>query len=105
MRVYVSTKAKGTSMSHAETLHIGASALGTSVANLLIANSARRREERLQAEADANSVASVRRLAAMLAAAQRENAALRVREAALQEEVDGLRFDLGRTQAALRRLL
>ena len=92
-------------MSHAETLHIGASALGTSVANLLIANSARRREERLQAEADANSVASVRRLAAMLAAAQRENAALRVREAALQEEVDGLRFDLGRTQAALRRLL
>lgn len=90
---------------HAETLHIGASALGTSVANLLVANSQRRREERLQAEAEANSVQSVRRLAAMLAAAQRDNAALRAREAALQEEIDGLRFDLGRTQAALRRLL
>lgn len=90
---------------HAETLHIGAAALGTSVTNLIMANSARRREERAQAQADANSVASVRRLAAMLAAAQRENAALRVREAALQEEVDGLKFDLGRTQAALRRLL
>lgn len=90
---------------HAETLHIGASALGTSVANLLIANSARRREERLQAEADANSVASVRRLAQMLRQAQNELAASRAREAAMQEEIDGLRFDLGRTQAALRRLL
>lgn len=92
-------------MSHAENLHIGAAALGTSVTNLIMANSARRREERLQAEADANSVASVRRLAAMLAAAQRENAALRLERTALQEEVDGLKFDLGRTQAALRRLL
>lgn len=90
---------------HAENLHIGASMLGTSLANAIVANNERRRQERLQAEADANSVASVRRLAAMLAAAQRENAALRAREAALQEEVDGLRFDLGRTQAALRRLL
>ena len=90
---------------HAETLHLGASALGTSVANLLIANSARRREERLQAQADANSVQSVRRLASMLAAAQREIAASHAREAAMQEEIDGLKFDLGRTQAALRRML
>lgn len=92
-------------MSHAENLHIGAAALGTSVANLLVANSVRRRVERLEAQAEANSVASVRRLAQMLAAAQRENAALRAGKAALQEEIDGLRFDLGRTQAALRRLL
>ena len=92
-------------MSHAENLHIGAAALGTSVTNLIMANSARRREERLQAEAEANSVQSVRRLAAMLAAAQREIAASRARETAMQEEIDGLRFDLGRTQAALRRML
>ena len=90
---------------HAENLHIGASMLGTSLANAIVANNERRRQERLQAEAEANSVASVRRLAAMLAAAQRENAALRGEKAALQEEIDGLRFDLGRTQAALRRLL
>lgn len=90
---------------HAETLHIGASALGTSVANLLVANSVRRREERLQAQAEANSVASVRRLAAILAAAQNELAACRRREAALAEEIDGLRFDLRRTQAALSRAL
>ena len=90
---------------HAENLHIGASMLGTSLANAIVANNERRRQERLQAEAEANSVASVRRLAAMWAAAQRENAALRGEKAALQEEIDGLRFDLGRTQAALRRLL
>lgn len=90
---------------HAFNLHVGASVLGNSLANAIVQNTARRREERLQAEAEANSVQSVRRLAAMLAAAQRENAALRAREAALQEEIDGLRFDLGRTQAALRRML
>lgn len=90
---------------HAENLHIGASMLGTSLANAIVANNIRRREEAAQAQAEANSVASVRRLAAMLAAAQKENAALRVERTALQEEVDGLRFDLGRTQAALRRLL
>lgn len=90
---------------HAENLHIGASALGTSVANLLVANSQRRREELAQAQAEANSVASVRRLAAMLAAAQRENAALRVREAALSQEVEGLRYDLECAHAALRRVL
>ncbi len=74
-------------MSHAETLHIGASALGTSVANLLVANNERRRIERMEAQAEANSVQSVRRLAAMLAAAQRENAALRGERAALETEV------------------
>lgn len=92
-------------MSHAENLHIGASVLGTSLANAIVANSARRREERAQAQAEANSVASVRRLAAMLAAAQREIAASHAREAAMQEEIDGLRFDLRRTQAALSRAL
>lgn len=92
-------------MSHAENLHIGASMLGTSLANAIVANTARRREERIQAQAEANSVASVRRLAAMLAAAQRENAASQAREAALREEIDGLRFDLRRTQAALSRAL
>lgn len=90
---------------HAENLHMGAAFLGNSLANAIVANNERRRQERLQAEAEANSVQSVRRLAAMLAAAQRENAALRGEKAALQEEIDGLRFDLGRTQAALRRLL
>lgn len=90
---------------HAETLHIGASALGTSVANLLVQNSIRRREERAQAQAEANSVQSVRRLAAMLAAAQRENAALRSGRAALEAEVEGLRYDLECAHAALRRVL
>jgi predicted RNase H-like nuclease (RuvC/YqgF family) len=90
---------------HAENLHLGIGMLGNSLANAIVANNQRRREERLQAEAEANSVQSVRRLAAMLAAAQRENAALRGERAALQEEIDGLRFDLRRTQAALSRML
>lgn len=92
-------------MSHAENLHIGASALGTSVANLLVANSERRRVERLEAQAEANSVASVRRLARMLTTAQNDLAASRARETALQEEIDRLRFDLGRAHATLRRLV
>lgn len=90
---------------HAVNLHIGAAVIGTSLANAIVANNERRRQERLQAEADANSVASVRRLAAMLAAAQRENAALRAERAALAQEVKGLRYDLDCTQAALRRML
>ena len=90
---------------HAYNLEMGAAVIGKGLANAIVANNVRRREERHQAEAEANSVASVRRLAAMLAAAQRENAALRVREAALQAEIDGLRFDLRRTQAALSRAL
>lgn len=90
---------------HAFNLHVGASVLGNSLANAIVQNTARRREERLQAEAEANSVQSVRRLAAMLAAAQKENAALRGERAALQSEVDGLRYDLECAHAALRRVL
>lgn len=92
-------------MGHAENLHLGFSALGNGLAGAIVENSARRREERAQAAAEAHSVASVRRLAAMLAAAQRENAALRAREAALQAEVEGLQYDLGCAHAALRRVL
>lgn len=92
-------------MGHAETLHIGASVIGNSLANAIVANDLRRREEAAQAQAEANSVASVRRLAAMLAAAQRENAALRQERAALAAEVEGLQYDLACTQAALRRML
>ncbi|SDH20403.1 hypothetical protein [Bosea robiniae] len=90
---------------HAFNLEMGAAVIGNGLANAIVANNVRRREERHQAAAEANSVASVRRLAAMLAAAQREIAASRAREAAMQEEIDGLRFDLRRTQAALSRAL
>ncbi len=92
-------------MGHAETLHIGASVIGNSLANAIVANDARRREERAQAAAEAHSVASVRRLAAMLAAAQRENAALREEMTALRAEVEGLQYDLACAHAALRRVL
>ena len=90
---------------HAYNLEMGAAVIGNSLANAIVANNVRRREERSQAQAEANSVASVRRLAAMLATAQNELAASRRREAALTEEIDGLRFDLRRTQAALSRAL
>lgn len=90
---------------HTHNLEMGASVIGNSLANAIVQNNLRRREERLQAEAEANSVASVRRLAAMLTAAQRENAALRATEAALRSEVDGLRYDLECAHAALRRVL
>lgn len=92
-------------MGHAENLHFGAAVIGNSLANAIVQNDIRRREEAAQAQADAASVASVRRLAAMLAAAQRENAALRAREAALQAEVEGLQYDLACAHAALRRVL
>jgi len=92
-------------MSHAENLHIGASVIGNSLANLIVANDQRRREERVQAAAEANSVASVRRLAAMLRSTQNELAASQAREAAMQLEIDRLRFDLGRAHATLRRLV
>lgn len=85
-------------MSHAENLHIGVSAIGMSLAGAIIANDQARRQARLEAQAEANSIASVRRLANQLAASRR-------REAALQDEIDQLRFDLGRAHAALRRLL
>lgn len=90
---------------HAENLHLGASMIGMSLAGAIVANNQRRAEERLQAEAEANSVQSVRRLAAMLAAAQRENAALRNERTALAQEVEGLRYDLECAHAALRRVL
>lgn len=92
-------------MGHAETLHLGFSAVGNGLANAIIANDARRREERAQAVADANSIQSVRRLAAMLAAAQNELAASRRREAAMQSEIEGLQYDLSCAHAALRRVL
>lgn len=90
---------------HAFNLHVGASVLGNSLANAIVQNNERRRQERIEAQAETNSVASVRRLAAMLAAAQRENAASQRREAALREEVEGLRYDLECAHAALRRML
>lgn len=90
---------------HAENLHLGVSALGMSLAGAIVANNQRRAEERAQAQADANSVQSVRRLAQMLRQAQNDLAASRHREAALAQEVDGLRYDLDCTQAALRRML
>ena len=90
---------------HAYNLEMGAAVIGNSLANAIVQNNLRRQEERAQAQADANSVASVRKLAAMLAAAQKENAALRAKEAALRSEVDGLRYDLECAHAALRRVL
>lgn len=83
-------------MSHAENLHIGVSAIGMSLASAIVANDQRRREERIQAQAEANSVASVRRLANALAVS-------RQREAALKAEITQLRFELGRARGALRR--
>ena len=90
---------------HADNLHLGASAIGASLISAIVVNDQMRRAAAVEAQAEANSVASVRRLAAMLAAAQRENAALRVREAALEAEVEGLRYDLECAHAALRRVL
>lgn len=92
-------------MSQAHMIHVGASAIGNGLVNAIIANQRDRAVAKANAEAEANSVASVRRLAAMLAAAQKENAALRVREAALATEVEGLREDLACAHAALRRVL
>ena len=90
---------------HAFNLEMGAAVIGNGLANAIVSNNIRRREERAQAEAEANSVQSVRRLAAMLAAAQNELAASRRREAALTQEVDGLRYDLECAHAALRRVI
>lgn len=83
-------------MSHAENLHIGVSAIGMSLAGAIIASDQARRQARLEAQAEAHSIASVRRLANALAASQR-------REAALESEVVRLRFELGRARGALRR--
>ena len=90
---------------HAGNLHIGASAIGAGLISAIMVNDANRKIARQEAQAEANSVASVRRLAALLAATQRENAALRSSKAALQAEVEGLREDLACAHAALRRVL
>ncbi|CAM5763583.1 hypothetical protein [Bosea minatitlanensis] len=90
---------------HAFNLEMGSAVIGSSLANAIVQNNIRRRDERIAAEAEANSVASVRRLAAALATAQNEVAASRRREAAMQEEINRLRFDLGRAHAAIRRLV
>ena len=90
---------------HAHNVHVGASVIGAGLISAIMANAANRKAARQEAEAEANSVASVRRLAAMLAAAQKENAALRAGRTALQAEVEGLREDLACAHAALRRVL
>lgn len=90
---------------HAFNLEMGAAVIGNGLANAIVQNNIHRRDERIAAEAEANSIASVRRLAAALAAAQNEVAASRRREAAMQDEINRLRFNLGRAQAELRRLV
>lgn len=90
---------------HAHNLHMGASVVAGGLISAIMVNDANRRAARQEAQAEANSIQSVRRLAAMLAAAQRENAALRGEKAALAAEVEGLRGDLACAHAALRRVL
>ena len=92
-------------MSQADTIHIGASAIGASLISAIVVNDQMRRAAAVEAQAEANSVRSVRRLAAMLARVQTENAALRAGRAALEAEVEGLRYDLECAHAALRRVL
>lgn len=81
---------------HASNLHLGASAIGGSLINCIMANDANRRIAKQEAEAEANSVASVRALRNELAASVR-------RETALQERLNRANFDLLRAQAALKR--
>lgn len=90
---------------HAHNMHMGASVVAGGLISAIMVNDANRRQARQEAQAEATSIQSVRRLAAMLAAVQRENAALRSSRAALQAEVDGLREDLACAHAALRRVL
>lgn len=90
---------------HAHNLHVGASAVAGGLISAIIVNDANRRIAKQEAEAEATSIASVRRLAAMLAAVQKENAALRSSRAALQAEVGGLREDLACAHATIRRML
>lgn len=90
---------------HAHNLHVGAGVIGAGLISAIMANDANRRAAKQEAEAEATSVASVRRLAALLATTQRENAALRAGKAALAAEVEGLREDLACAHAALRRVL
>lgn len=90
---------------HAHNLHVGASVVAGGLISAIMVNDANRKIARQEAQAEATSVASVRRLAAMLAAVQNENAALRSSRAALAAEVEGLREDLACAHAALRRVL
>lgn len=90
---------------HAHNLHMGASVVAGGLISAIMVNDAARKQARIEAQAEANSIASVRRLAALLAATQRENAALRSSRAALVAEVEGLREDLACAHAALRRVL
>jgi hypothetical protein len=84
-------------MSHADNIHLGASAIGGSLISCIMAAQRDRQIANENAEAEANSVASVRALRNELAASVR-------REAALQERLNRANFELLRTQAALRRI-
>lgn len=92
-------------MSRADNIHLGASVIAGGLISAIVVNDANRRAAAVEAAAEANSVQSVRRLAAMLARVQNENAALRGEKAALSAEVEGLRYDLECAHAALRRVL
>jgi hypothetical protein len=81
---------------HANNLHIGASVIGAGLIGAIMAHDAARKVARHEAEAEANSVASVRALRMEMAASLR-------REAALQNQLNAARFELLRAQAALRR--
>lgn len=81
---------------HAENLHTGFSMLGASLASTIVANQQARRVAAIEAQAEANAVASVRAL-------RNELAASLAREAAMQREITQLRFELGRARGALRR--
>lgn len=90
---------------HAHNLHVGAGVIGAGLISAIMVNDANRKIAREMAQAEATSIASVRRLAALLAAVQNENAALRRAGAALKAENEGLRDDLACAHAALRRVL
>ncbi|OYX00445.1 MAG: hypothetical protein B7Z14_09060 [Bosea sp. 32-68-6] len=90
---------------HAENLHLGASIVAGGLISAIMVNDANRKIAKREAQAEATSIQSVRRLAQLLAATQRENAALRNQNAALRGEVEGLREDLACAHAALRRVL
>jgi hypothetical protein len=82
---------------HAENLHVGLGILGAGLAGAIVANDLVRRQARIEAEAEANSVRSVRALG-------RELTASRSREAALQEQLNAANFRALRAEAALRRV-
>jgi len=98
IRHEITTKAakEGDMSNHAENLHLDGAAIGGALISAIMANDAVRKQAAIEAEAEANSVASVRALG-------RELAASMSREAALKAEVVRLQFELGRAQGALRR--